>query len=97
MVLAALALIISMLALVLYWTKPAKAQPVEIKPSDLDIQVALASALAEVGLNIEDYGLNHNVRFTGKLGDILIHSARELNIPMETLGDLHNLLLRAKQ
>ena len=86
-----------MQALVLYWVKPAKPKSPPAKTTDLDIQVALASALADVGLNIEDYGLNHNVRFTGKLGDILIHASRELNVPMETLGDLHDLLLGAKQ
>ena len=94
--LVVLALIIVMQALVLYWVKPAKSSVVE-RSTDLDIQVALASALGETGLNIEDYGLNHNVRFTGKLGDVLIHASRELNIPMETLGDLHNLLQKAKQ
>ena len=67
-----------------------------VAPASLDTQVALASAMATVGLNVEDYHLDYDIKSTSKMGDVLYHAALELGIPANSLGDLHNMLSEAK-
>jgi len=72
--------------------KPVEA-PVEATRM-LDAQVAIASALFDVGLNVEDYNLNGDLKGSNKFGEIIFHAAKHMGMPLNTYADLHKFLVK---
>lgn len=64
-------------------------QPPPIKP---DVDDVLRTAYTECGLAADSYGPNVDLLHSGKLHEVLIHSARKLGNPLITIADVAALL-----
>jgi len=88
--------VVILLLMLVLWRqrKPKEAPPVKSLEPSLDVKVAVASAMADAGLNVEDYFPTYDLKHSGKLGEVFYHAASNLNIPVASLGDLHKILER---
>lgn len=87
LIIGLLIVVIALQGVILWRTSPAKS----VKPS-MDVETALLNALTTSRLPTAD--LDTDLTTTGKLGDVLYHTASNLDRPLRTARDLHNLFVK---
>lgn len=63
-----------------------------VHPKADEVDTIVQKVFAECGLNAEQYEEHFDLQASGKLHEVLIHSARQLGMNLRTVGDVKFLL-----